>query len=713
MNLSKSEQLELDTLLEAVCEERLTAKEGVRLEQWLTESAAARKRYRQYITLHGILYWDTAIGLDSTELPVFRLEPRPAAPANKPAAEESRGRRLARWSLTATALVAMGLAVALLVTQGTGWPNASPAPGDHLADRDASSHPVEDLVSQNPESSRPRGPVDIAPPPHRTGDAPPSVASTDGDPTVRDADSALPTVGSSDETIRALIARELSERWAEREVVPSPPADDLEWMRRVYLDLVGHIPPVYEAERFASDSNPRKREQLVDDLLDRSEFVQNWSSVWANLMVGRAPERSEYRQQLLKFLRDSFRQNRPWNEVVAEIVSAEGTLSENGAGGFLLAHVNNQAVPATAITAKLFLGTDVQCTQCHDHPTNDEKQNQFWELNSFFKQTARRIDRTTDPRTGTVTTEVSLVTRKDAEGPAFFENRHGLVRAAFPIFDGVEIDPGPETNRRRELGRLMSRGEKPQIAEAFVNRLWAHFLGYGFTNPVDDMGTHNAPSHPELLDRLAREFVLAGYDQKRLMKWICLSDAYARSSRMSEGNADDNPELGETPLFSRVYVKPMSAEQVYNSLLVATGVVHSLKGDWNQVERQQSQWLQQFVHVYDNDENDEVTHFTGTIPQALMLMNGDLIRRALDAGQPNFFRSVVTEVSTSDEEKIRQLCLSALTREPTERELASFRKMLANRSRSVPSAQRKEVLTQGMQDVFWAYLNSSEFVAVH
>jgi hypothetical protein len=429
-------------------------------------------------------------------------------------------------------------------------------------------------------------------------------------------------------------------------------------------------------------------------------------------MVGRAPQRMEYREQLQKFLRDSFRENRPWNEVVAEIVSAEGTLEENGASGFLLAHVNNQAVPATAITAKLFLGTDVQCTQCHDHPTNGEKQNQFWELNSFFKQTARKAEPITDPKTGVVTTLVSLVRLDDASGPAFYENRQGLVRPAYPIYGGVEIDDGPETNRRQELGRLLSAGDKPQIAEAFVNRLWAHFFGYGFTNPVDDMGSHNAPSHPELLDRLAREFVLAKYDQKRLMKWICLSDAYARTSRMGTDNQIDDPEVGESPLFSRVYLKSMSAEQVYNSLLVATGVIHSLKGDWSQVEGQRDEWLEQFVYVYDNDKNDEETLFAGTVDQALMLMNGELIQRALDSAEPTYFRSVIG-AATSEEEKIRKLCMSALTREPTDQELAAFRKILSNRYRGAPPRQRNEVVAQGLQDVFWAYLNSSEFVAVH
>jgi hypothetical protein len=415
----------------------------------------------------------------------------------------------------------------------------------------------------------------------------------------------------------------------------------------------------------------------------------------------------------MKYLRDSFRENRPWDEVVAQVISAEGSTDENYASGFLLAHVNNQAVPATAIASRLFLGTNVQCMQCHDHPFNPEaKQNQFWELNSFFKQTERVVERKRDPETGTMLQTVSLVTRPDAEGPTFFEDRQGRVQPAFPIFNGVKIDDGPDTNRRRELAKLLSAGEKPQIAEAYVNRLWKHFFGFGFTHPVDDMGPHNAPSHPELLDRLSREFVLSGYDQKRLMKWICLSDGYRRTSRLTADNDLDNPEMGDIPLFSRVYVKSMTPEQVFNSLLVATGVMETQAGSWNDVESQRDKWMRQFIHAYDNEENNEDTHFSGTISQALMLMNGEMIQEAISYDKPTYFGKLVSS-RISDEQKIEQLALSALTRYPTDRELEVMRKIIAQNVGNARNGQRQQLFAQSLQDIFWAYLNSSEFVLVH
>src|SRR5690606_9453060 len=131
-----------------------------------------------------------------------------------------------------------------------------------------------------------------------------------------------------------------------------------------------------------------------------------------------------------------------------------------------------------------------------------------------------------------------------------------------------KVDPGPAVDRREELARLMTSGEQPLIAPAIVNRMWGHFFGYGFTRPVDDMGPHNPPTHPVLLERLAAEFVAHGYDLKQLIRWICLSRPYQLTSRFGADNAVDDPAVGETPLFSHVYLKSLEAEQLYDSLIV-------------------------------------------------------------------------------------------------------------------------------------------------
>ncbi len=337
-------------------------------------------------------------------------------------------------------------------------------------------------------------------------------------------------------------------------------------------------------EDFLKDTRENKRAIIVSELLDDPAYVRHFATVWTNLLVGRSTQRKVDRFAVHHFLRESFARNRPWSEVVYNLVSAEGPAEENGASGFLLAHLNNQAVPATAITARLFLCRQVQCTQCHKHPWNESEQSEFWELNSFFQQTD--IERRRVELPGGESRMTRALVSKPEGGPTFYEDLHGVMHTAYPRFAGVKVSPQPNVNRRRELAELMTTGERAQLAKAMVNRTWAHFFGYGFTRPVDDMGPHNSPSHPDLLDRLADEFIQSGYDVKQLIRWICLSDPYQRTSRFSRGNGRDDPSIGETPLFSRMYVRSMTAEQLYDSLLVATKAQMAAGSSWEDIQKQ-------------------------------------------------------------------------------------------------------------------------------
>ncbi len=259
---------------------------------------------------------------------------------------------------------------------------------------------------------------------------------------------------------------------------------------------------------------------------------------------------------------------------MTELVAAEGSEKDNGAANYLLAHLNNQAVPATAITARLFLCQQVQCAQCHIHPiVKNWDQEQFWQLNAFFQGT-RLVEKTKQLDDGRRVSSRELV-NQPVSGPIYFETLGGVMRVAYPAFDGQAVSPETSTNRRRELARLMASGEQPQLAAAFVNRLWAQLFGYGFTNPIDDMGPHNPPTHPEVLELLTREFVKSDYDVRQLLRWMCSSKLYQLSSRAIPENMADEPQNGSPPLFSRMYVKPLSAEQLFDSLLVATQADHA------------------------------------------------------------------------------------------------------------------------------------------
>ena len=510
------------------------------------------------------------------------------------------------------------------------------------------------------------------------------------------------------ESTATFISRTIEQVWRDNEVEPSLRADDEEWVRRAYLDIVGRIPTVDEAESFLEDESPRKRMALVDTLLEHPDYVRNFTSIWTNLCIGRGTPRRVSRRGMEKFFREAFAKERPWNEVVVDLVTAEGHFEENGAVNYILAQtqMRDDAVQLTAKTTRLFLGIQVQCTQCHNHPFNNWKQSQFWENNSFFRQ-VRRIDhRRQDPNSGRLVDDYSEVVRRDFTGPVYFEKRNGLMQVAFPKFQGIEVAPDAE-DRRGEFGRLLRQAaddQPPLIASAFVNRMWAHFFGYGFVRPVDDMGSHNAASHPELLERLSADYASGGYDVKQLIRWITGMRAYGLTSRFGKKNAIDAPSSGEMPLFSHAYLKSMQAEQLYDSLIVATSAHESGAAGWEAQETQRRRWMQQFVVAFDTDENDEATMFNGTIPQALMMMNSELIQKAVSAEPGSMLHNVLSRPE-SDNRKIHRLYLAALTRRPTRGEIKKTRQLF----QSYPPGAR----VAAFQDLFWALLNSNEFILIH
>ena len=514
-----------------------------------------------------------------------------------------------------------------------------------------------------------------------------------------------------------VINDELKDGWAVAGLTPSAVASDSEWQRRVMLSLVGRVPHADEVVAFQAEDRPDKRIQLVERLLHDPGYVSHWTTVWSNLLIGRNPPEIVDRDALEDFLANSFAENRPWNEVAFDLIAAVGDSRENGAANFLLAHLNNQAVPATAFTARLFLGTQVQCTQCHDHPFNDWKQNEFWELNSFFHQTTIAEHRGRDPKTGTQQMERELVTQA-VGGPTFYESRRGVMRVAYPRYRGVVISAEPDVDRRRELARLMTDSDDHRFARAFVNRIWAHLFGAGFTTPVDDMGPHNPPTHPELLEQLTQAFVASGYDFQQLLRWITTSDAYQRTTAFSEDNQSDDPSIGASPWFSRVYVQPMTPEQVYDSLQVlgyARMASNDLgRGSDGRARRERREWINSFIFVRETEENDEASTFDGTITRALTMMNGELIDRALAVNSSTFLGRVLQEPGT-DADRINDLCRAALSRNASRKELAAFTRQIQHRRSQAlrtPAAQQAAT-AEAFQDILWAYLNSNEFILLH
>jgi Protein of unknown function (DUF1549)/Protein of unknown function (DUF1553) len=507
--------------------------------------------------------------------------------------------------------------------------------------------------------------------------------------------------------------------WTDFEIRPSGTADDATWCRRVHLDLIGRIPTITELDAFLTSKSKTKRVDLVQLLLhdDRytEEYANHWSTVWTNLMIGRSggdDQRSMVnRDGMQKYFRDSFARNKPYDKMVEELVTATGSTKPgtpdfNGATNFLIDKVNEEeATLATSSVSRIFLGQQVQCTQCHDHPFNQWKQQKFWEFNAFLRQTRglRRFDEgTNDVAYGELVDEDFAGDARDpSDALIYYEKRNGRLEAAYPVFtDDTPIEVSgyvSDVNRRQELARLMLASEF--LDKMAVNRVWSWLMGYGFTRPIDDLGPHNPSTHPELLESLAAEFRKSSYDLKELLFWIALSTPYQLEAELSEHNKIDDPTVGETPKFSRFYVRQMSAEQLYQSMMTATGAKGS--GSYEDQERQRRMWMQQFVVAFGTDEGDEATNFDGSIPQVLMMFNGELTRNATTDKTGGFIDSL-SAIGRKPEDRVHELFRTGLSRRASVKELKVASKIGA-------AVGEKAML----QDMWWAILNSNEFILQH
>ncbi len=546
--------------------------------------------------------------------------------------------------------------------------------------------------------------------------------------------------------IRQLIADRLSATWAEFSVRPARTATDGEWVRRTFLDVIGRTPTAKESSSFVRQRGTDKRIQLINELLDgeayADEYVRHWSIVWSNVLIGRSGGQQRgsrvNRAGMAEYLSGAFAENRSYRTMVRELITATGSNTEgrpayNGAVNFLTDKLEDRAIQATARTAQIFAGMQIQCTQCHNHPFNEWKQNQFWELNSFFRQTVslRRNSRSTN---GPVYFELA---DQDFQGEGstpesaevYFEQRNGRLKVAYPVFlDGTALPQRSgyleDVNRRAEFCRMLV--ESPMLSRAVVNRYWSYFFGFGLATPFDDMGPQNPTPHQELMDELSAEFVGHNYDLKQLIRWMVLSRPYGLSSRNNANSKNDTPDAGTQPLFSRFYMRPMQPETLYRSLVVLS-YDRPDADSFRKHQPTQSDWLAQFVQALDNDEGTESISFDGTISQTLMMFNGPLIQAATAPRDGSFIGAVIGDTNLDLDAKVDRLFWAAFARPSTkkERRLAvdliqaryadRSKKTRRNRQRTPNGTENAatSATQSGLVDLWWALLNSNEFVLIH
>ncbi len=492
----------------------------------------------------------------------------------------------------------------------------------------------------------------------------------------------------------------LFEAWKAAKVKPSANASDAEFLRRAYLDALGRIPNVEEASAFLDSKEPSssRRAKLVDHLLAHPDFAKNFGNEWTITLVGRRNQgRDVDKGELASWLRKQVAAGRPWNEMAYELITAKGSNKENGAVNFPMSHLDDGAVNLTSLTTRVFLGQQIQCTQCHDHPSNNWKQSDFWSINAFYKGVrTERVMRTDN--VGAEVYDHTVLSDMPSDAYSKFEKRNAVVGIAFPTYlDGTKISQNADVDRREALGKFIAEKDKIQLAKAFVNRVWGRLYGRGIVHPVDDFGDHNPPSQPELLDTLADEFVASKFDIKWLYRTLMNTRAYGLTSQTIKENEKD-----ET-LFSHMALKPMTPEQLFDSLITATSAHKAAGGDGDQVR---GRWLGQFTVTFANDEEGESSNFQGTIPQALMMMNGDLMAKAT-GGKPGSFLYGTLEKSRSQRRPalfiVNRLYIAALGRYPTSNELRNASAFLGTNPDSI----------YVVEDLFWSLLNCNEFVLNH
>lgn len=499
----------------------------------------------------------------------------------------------------------------------------------------------------------------------------------------------LPASKRTPTVVAAEIDQLIDGRLLAEKIPPSPPASDAEFLRRAYLDIIGRIPTAEQAATFLDNNGPDKRSKLIDELLARPEYGQHFSTIWHNLLVPLQDGKRVLRPPFRAWLARSFNENNSWERMVFDLLTAEGDEDTAPPVGYFLAQP--AADKQSFTTARLFLGIHLECAECHNHPLKLWKQTDYWGMAAFFTATSSRMTGKGKDQKATVTEAV-----RSKQLPAITIPKTALTAVGSKVpasfLDARTPMPDEQGKGRHLLAAWLTAADNPWFARASVNRLWAHFFGTGFVNPLDDLDAQNLPSHPELLARLTHEFRVSGHDLKHLIRCICTSKTYQRSSRILVKNQDDNG------CFSRPLVKVLTPEMLYDSLTVALEVPElTLPKPFVARNDRVPDWFYEprniFANYFTYRDGAVSTDFDQGIPQLLRLMNME---------QFNNGGKIVERLANARDEPdkvVESLFLATLSRRPQAEEGRLMAELLKGR----------DDRQQAYRDILWILLNSSAF----
>ena len=492
------------------------------------------------------------------------------------------------------------------------------------------------------------------------------------------------------------IDKAVNERLHRLRIVPSGVCTDEEFIRRVYIDVVGLYPKPAELQAFIADKRPDKRTQLVEGLLQRKEFTELWVMKWAELLQIRSGINQGinappfYKNALLYYnwLADEIGKNRPINEIVVNLLSANGGTVSVPAVNYYQSELDRLKLSENV--AQVFMGMRIQCAQCHNHPFDRWTMNDYYGFNAFFAQIGRK--NTDDPQ------EVIVFNSKGGESQHFLTKKN--VKPKF--LGGEEPDLKPGDDRRRVMAEWLASPRNPYFARNIANIVWAHFLGVGVVDPVDDVRVSNPPSNIELMDGLAAHLTEYKYDVRKLVRDITASAAYQRSSKTNETNANDKLN------FARAQVRRVRAEVLLDAISQITETPNKFQGlpvGARAVQIADGAVSNYFLTTFGRSKRESVASTEvktdPNLSQALHLMNGDAVNDRIRRGQ---VIEKMIAAGKKDDEIVAELFLRVFGRLPAAVESKSVAAAIAG-----DPANRQVVL----EDAFWALMNSKEFYFNH
>jgi hypothetical protein len=498
------------------------------------------------------------------------------------------------------------------------------------------------------------------------------------------------------EELSRRVDEELVAVWQANAIRPVGPATDAEFMRRVYLDLTGRIPSVSEVQEFLEEPAADRREALVDQLLGHHDHATHLAAVWREILLPVEADLSRLggTAKFEEWLAERFAENLPYDQLVRDLLRAEGRVAESGPLLFYAAlRLNPEELAGR--TSRAFLGVRMECAQCHDHFFDDSiSQRDFWSFAAFFARISR-------PRGKMEMTSPVLAVRDNQQGDVMIPETDEVVPPRLPL-TAVQIADTPDGPSRREvLARWLTSKNNGQFARATVNRVWAHLFGRGLVEPVDDMRADNAPIAPEVLETLSRDFAASEFDLRRLLRALVLTQTYQLSSR----SQDSDP--ARALHFAQMNIKSFTADQLYDCIAVATRQGTSASGGpppGEGLERFADTSRQAFIEQF-RAPAGQITDYHAGIPQALTLMHGGLIHNATDVATSGLLKSLAAPFFT-DDQRLDTLFLSTLSRYPTDAERKVMLEWVAKAGSDVERQQ-------ALGDVLWALLNSAEFTFNH